>query len=177
MLWFSSYVIVFEFSWKVKEKKNRRHYLLTDPRINDLVVKLNELHNIKYLLYADYLDFSHEISKRRAEVIQEKILPKWYLENGMEIYPLKTILLSFSLAHQSINPQLKYNGSNIQQPNKTKYFRVTFDSKLLWKTQISKVIAKMSERLAVLKHLAGSKWGCSSSTLNFTYKLYIQSHH
>ena len=32
MLWFSSYVIVFEFSWKVKEKKNRRHYLLTDPR-------------------------------------------------------------------------------------------------------------------------------------------------
>ena len=33
MLWFSSYVIVFEFSWKVKEKKNRRHYLLTDPRI------------------------------------------------------------------------------------------------------------------------------------------------
>ena len=33
MLWFSSYVIVFEFSWKVKERKNRRHYLLTDPRI------------------------------------------------------------------------------------------------------------------------------------------------
>ena len=34
MLWFSSYVIVFEFSWKVKEKKkNRRHYLLTGPRI------------------------------------------------------------------------------------------------------------------------------------------------
>ena len=34
MLWFSSYVIVFEFSSrKVKEKKkNRRHYLLTDPR-------------------------------------------------------------------------------------------------------------------------------------------------
>ena len=31
MLWFSSYVIVFEFSWKVKEKNNRRHYLLTDP--------------------------------------------------------------------------------------------------------------------------------------------------
>ena len=31
MLWFSSYVIVFEFSWRVKEKKNRRHYLLTDP--------------------------------------------------------------------------------------------------------------------------------------------------
>ena len=32
MLLFSSYVIVFEFSLKVKEKKNRRHYLLTDPR-------------------------------------------------------------------------------------------------------------------------------------------------
>ena len=33
LLWFSSYVIEFEFSWKVKEKENRRHYLLTDPRI------------------------------------------------------------------------------------------------------------------------------------------------
>ena len=32
MLWFSSYLIVLEFSWKVKEKKNRRHYLLTGPR-------------------------------------------------------------------------------------------------------------------------------------------------
>ena len=37
MLWFSSYVIVFEFSWKVKEKKNRRHYLLIDPRIYQVV--------------------------------------------------------------------------------------------------------------------------------------------
>ena len=32
MLWFSSYVIVFEIFWKGKEKTNRRHYLLTDPR-------------------------------------------------------------------------------------------------------------------------------------------------
>ena len=38
MLWISSYVIVFEFSWKVKEKKNRRHYLLTDPRIKVKII-------------------------------------------------------------------------------------------------------------------------------------------
>ena len=33
MLWFSSYVIVFFL--KNKGEKNRRHYLLTDPRINN----------------------------------------------------------------------------------------------------------------------------------------------
>ena len=33
MSWFSSYVIVFEFFFKVKEKKNRRPYLLIDPRV------------------------------------------------------------------------------------------------------------------------------------------------
>ena len=57
--------------------------------------------------------FSGAKHKKEAKIIQE---------NGMEINPLKTIFQSFSLPHQSINSQLKYNGSNIEHANKNECF-------------------------------------------------------
>jgi hypothetical protein len=50
---------------------------------------------------------------------------------------------------------------------------VTFDNKLNWKNHVDKITSQVSQRINVLKLLAGSKRGCAWSTLNFTYQKYI----
>ncbi|VDO03112.1 unnamed protein product [Rodentolepis nana] len=44
----------------------------------------------------------------------------------------------------------------------------------MWKSHIAKIAERVSNRLNVLKRLAGSVWGCARSTLNTTYKMFIQ---
>ncbi|VDO16080.1 unnamed protein product [Rodentolepis nana] len=51
---------------------------------------------------------------------------------------------------------------------------MTFDTKLTWKSRIAKIADRVSYRLNVLKRLAGSVWRCARSTLNTTYKMFIQ---
>ncbi|VDO09805.1 unnamed protein product [Rodentolepis nana] len=51
---------------------------------------------------------------------------------------------------------------------------MTFDTKLTWKSHIAKIAERVSNRLNVLKRHAGSVWGCARSTLNTTYKMFIQ---
>ena len=38
---------------------------------------------------------------------------------------------------------------------------------------MDKIASRVSKRINVLKRLAGSKWGCARSKLNFTYQKYI----
>ncbi|VDO14829.1 unnamed protein product [Rodentolepis nana] len=52
---------------------------------------------------------------------------------------------------------------------------MTFDTKLTWKSHIAKIAERVSNRLNELKRLAGSVWGCARSTLNTTYKMFIQT--
>ncbi|VDO01558.1 unnamed protein product, partial [Rodentolepis nana] len=51
---------------------------------------------------------------------------------------------------------------------------MNFDTKLTWKSHLAKIAERVSNRLNVLKRLAGSVWGCARSTLNTTYKMFIQ---
>lgn len=91
----------------------------------------------------------------------------------MKINISKTAFQSFSLAHKTIHPRLRYKGAALSQSNELKYLGVTFDNKLNWKKHMDKVTLRVSKRINVLKRLAGSKWGCAWSTLNLTYQKYI----
>ena len=86
----------------------------------------------------------------------------------------KTKFQSFSLAHQRITPNLKYNNIAISQTDSFTYLGVTFDNKLTWKLQTQNVAYQISKRLNILKRLTGSKWGCTRHILTTTFKTYIQ---
>jgi hypothetical protein len=91
----------------------------------------------------------------------------------MKINTSKTAFQSFSVAHKSIHPRLRYKGASLSQSNEFTYLGVTFDNKLNWKNHMDKFALRVSERITVLKRLAGSKWGCARSTLNLKYQKYI----
>ena len=147
--------------------------------INDLIGELNSVPGIKCLLYADDLVFWTKVDKRKAEQKTEHILNKalaileeWCERNNMKINTSKTAFQSFSLAHKSIHPRLRYKGTALSQSNEIKYLGVTFD-KLNWKNHVDKIPSRISKRINMLKRLAGCKWGCAWSTLNLTYQKYI----
>jgi hypothetical protein len=91
----------------------------------------------------------------------------------MKISTSKTAFKSFSLAHKTIHPRLRYKSTALSQSHEFKYLGVTFDNKLNWKNHVAKIALQVSKRINVLKCLAGSKWRCVHSTLNFTYQIYI----
>ncbi|VDO09853.1 unnamed protein product [Rodentolepis nana] len=78
------------------------------------------------------------------------------------------------MAHHSINPLPRYKDTTLENTNELTYLGMTFDTKLTWKSHIAKIAERVSNRLNVLKRLAGSVWGCARSTLNTTYKMFIQ---
>jgi hypothetical protein len=131
------------------------------------------------LLYADDLVFRTKVDKRKAEEKTEQTLSKAVAllkerceRNNMKINTSKTAFQS-SLAHKTIHPRLRYKGAVLSQSNEFKYLGMTFDNKLNWKTHVHKIASPVSKRITVLKRLAGSKWGCTRSTLKLTYQKYI----
>ena len=136
--------------------------------INDLIGELNSIRGIKCLLYADKLVFWTEADKRKPEEKREQILNKalatleeWCERNNMKINTSKTALQSFTLAHKTTHPRLRYKVTALSQSNDFKYLGVTLENKLNWKNHVDKVTSRVSKRINVLKRLAGRKWGCS----------------
>jgi len=113
--------------------------------INDLIGELNSIPDIKCLLYADDLVCWTETSKRKAEENTEQTLNKalailedWCDRNNMKINTSKTAFQSFSLAHKTIHPRLRYKGTALSQTNEFRYLGVTFD-KLNWKNHMDNI--------------------------------------
>jgi hypothetical protein len=142
-------------------------FTLFNLYINNLTDELNSIPGNKCLLYADDLVFWAEAEKRNAEGKTEKILNKalavleeWCDRNSMKINTTKTAFQSFSLAHKTIHPRLRYKRTALSQTNEFRYLGVTFD-KLNWKNHVNTLALRVSKCINVLKRLAGSKWGCA----------------
>jgi hypothetical protein len=73
----------------------------------------------------------------------------------MKINTSKTAFQSFSLAHKTIHPRLRYKGTALSQSNEFKYLGVTFD-KSNWKNHMDKTALRVSKHINVLKRLVGS---------------------
>ena len=85
----------------------------------------------------------------------------------------QTVAVSFSLTHQPFRIDLSYGGHAIPEADNFTYLGVAFHQKRSWRAQGENIVNRVSRRMALLKRLAGSRWGCSSITLNLTYKLFI----
>ncbi|GIY28707.1 uncharacterized protein CEXT_301761 [Caerostris extrusa] len=86
----------------------------------------------------------------------------------------KTATQTFSLAHQTLLPDLKYRDVALIHTSKFNYLGVTLDNKLNWKSRIESISNRFLKRVSILKRLAGFLWVCDRSTLNVTYKTFIQ---
>ena len=91
---------------------------------------------IRCLLYADDLVWT-EVDKRKAEEKTEQtisealaVLEEWCERNNMKVNTSKTAFQSFSLAHKTIHPRLRYKGTALSQSNEFMYLGVTFHNKL-----------------------------------------------
>lgn len=69
---------------------------------------------------------------------------------------------------------MRFNNKPLEQVTNYKYLGVTFDTKLTYKEHIADIAIRACERLNILKRLTGMKWGCATSTLNHTYKIYVK---
>jgi len=84
----------------------------------------------------------------------------------MKINTSKTAFQSFSLAHKTIHPRLRYKGTALSQTNEFRYLGVTFDNNLNWENHVDNITSRVSKRISTLKRLVRSKWGCAQSTLS-----------
>ncbi|KAJ4429268.1 hypothetical protein ANN_26271 [Periplaneta americana] len=141
--------------------------------INDLVSLLTKNTNVHALLYADDLVLWTAAPKSRAKsaiantlnhVLED--LHKWCLDNAMTVNTEKTKCQTFSLCHNQLTPAIIYNNIQLDNVHTFKYLGVTLDNKLTWKDHCSEIASRTRGRLFLLKRLAGTKWGCATSTLN-----------
>lgn len=168
-----------------KSKKGVPQGAVTSPTlfntyINDLSSYVTTTEEVKTALYADDLVIWISLPNNKRDQLSDKMsqvinrLEEWSHENLMEINAQKTFYQVFSLCHSQPKLTVKIGGEVIQQNEHPKYLGVYMDQKLNWQTHINKTAEKAKNRLSVLKRLAGSKWGCSRTVLNNTFKTYIR---
>ena len=101
-------------------------------------------------------------------------LENWCKENKMVINTTKTFYKLFTLAHTKPEINLRFNNETLNQQEDCSYLGIHLDQKLTWNSHANHVVGKVNKRCNILKRLAHTKWGCSRSVLNTTYKVYIK---
>lgn len=126
--------------------------------ISDIAELIQTVTGVKCLLYAGNLNLLwYSVPKKDAQKRMESVLNN----------PLKPLA-------NCINPHLMYKDTFLEQTNESTYLGMTLDTKLSWKNHTARIAERASNRLNLLKRLAGSIWGCACSTLNTTYKMFVQ---
>ena len=61
--------------------------------------------------------------------------------------------------------KLEMNGWSLQKDDNPTYLGVTFDTRLTWKKHTEKCLRRGMQRTALIKKMAGSKWGANHNIL------------
>ncbi|GBN02684.1 hypothetical protein AVEN_264147-1 [Araneus ventricosus] len=84
----------------------------------------------------------------------------------------KSASQSFSLTHETFRPELQYQNTSNADTDRFTYLGVTFDNKLSWRLHVERLSERVTNRLSILKLLAGCKWECARSTINTTFNTF-----
>ena len=71
---------------------------------------------------------------------------------------------------------LQINGQEIHQQDTPTYLGVKLDTKLTWSPQISTMHSKGLRKMALMKKLAGTKWGANMKILTQVYTATVRPH-
>ena len=139
--------------------------------IDDITEKLTT--HISRALHADDLAVwtaSENLSTAyvRMQMTMEKI-GKWADEWLVTINKKKTEATVFSLSPKKEEVNLKINGESIPQQDTPTYLGVKLDKRLTWAPHIANMESKAIKKMAVMKKLAGTKWGANANILKQVY--------
>ena len=98
---------------------------------------------------------------------------KWFVQINQN----KTEATCFSLSTSNEEDfTLLLNGEKIKKQDTPKYLGVKLDKRLTWNAQISDMVNKSTRKLAIMKKLAGSKWGANKKVLKQVYTGAVRPH-
>jgi ribonuclease HI len=100
----------------------------------------------------------------------------WAQEWMVTINRTKTEATCFSLSTKKEQFSLKINGEDVPQQDTTKYLGVTLDKRLTWTPHINTMQGKAVKRMAVMKKLAGTRWGANTRILTQVYTGSVRPH-
>ena len=101
-------------------------------------------------------------------------ISKWASDWGLSVNKTKTTYTVFTLSTKKCDVKLKMNSWSLQKDDNPTYLGVTFDTRLTWKKQTEKCLKRGMQRTALIKKMAGSKWGANHNILKKTYQGYVR---
>ena len=101
----------------------------------------------------------------------------WAEERQLRISPSKShITLFTSDTHQSyLDPHVTLNGSLLPLERHPKILGVTFDPHFTFRPHVQSIATRATDRLKIIKALAGTDWGQQKETIVLTFKSLIRS--
>ena len=103
-----------------------------------------------------------------------KITSKWATDWCVTLNSLKTVATCFSLSNSKETFQLTINNQAIPHEDTPTYLGIKLDKKLTWNPHIQETEKRATRRLSLMKKLAGTRWGASSSILRQVYMGHIR---
>ena len=139
--------------------------------INDITNNLTR--HVSRALHADDFAMWNAAESTQAAVVRMQDAlnntAKWARDWCVTINTRKTVATCFSLSNTKQKLQLTVNGQEIPEEETPTYLGVKLDKKLTWNPHIQESERKAIRRLAIMKKLAGTNWGASSTILKQAY--------
>ena len=145
--------------------------------INDIIQELPR--GIQAALYADDLvlwcteDYATSATYRMQLALDK--LEEWTQKWCVSVNKEKSSATLFALSSQKPG-KLKIGNQPLPFEDEQTYLGVTFDRHLTWRKQIEKAEATARKKLAMMRKLAGTKWGASEKILTQVYHGTVRPH-
>ena len=104
------------------------------------------------------------------------LISDWAKEWLVMINRTKTEATCFSLSPKREEFILQINGQEIHQQDTQTYLGVKLERKLTWSPHISRMHSKGLRKMALMKKLAGTKWGANMKILTQVFTATVRPH-
>ena len=146
--------------------------------IDDIADELRR--HISRALHADDLALwtASEYTTTASHRMQESMnsISEWANRWLVTINRIKTVATCFSLSPNKEKFSLQIDGEEVPQQDTPTYLGVTLDRKLTWTPHISVMENKSMRKMAIMKKLAGTRWGANSRILKQAYTGSVRPH-
>ena len=99
---------------------------------------------------------------------------KWASEQELQFSRKKTEIVLFTFKRNPDLGSLSVNGSKLELSKEARLLGVTLDSKLTWKTHITRINRKATTALTQCRQIVGKTWGTKPSLLKWIYTAMIR---
>ena len=96
-------------------------------------------------------------------------IQKWAKDWCVTVNASKTVATCFSLSNTKETFKLSINGTELPQEDTPTYLGVKLDRRLTWNAHIRTAEQRATKRLALMKKLAGTRWGANAKILQQVY--------